>query len=319
MLVKANYQGVQAQLQAELWDQLKEYTVEMVLYAWLGTLGTHTKRSYRIAFEQFEKLGLLHFNWTLQEFSLSNHEAVIDKIKLVAHWSEATRQARAAAYISFTGYLQRRSRGLIHKAVPNKEGVHKTFYKIRDKVKTRSLTLQETTDFLQALEKLNKRDALIAKLMLQGGKRKNEVLTLQIGQVNFRKQEIQYRQSKTKGVERYTIIHYPANVIKELKKYIAKRKNKPDDLVFITGKGKKVYPYQIDRNFLRAGKRAHIAFPVSPHVLRVTLVTRLKEQQVQDTDIMKVTGHATVSQVASYDRGDLADNITKTFNILNPS
>ncbi|MBT6610525.1 MAG: site-specific integrase, partial [Deltaproteobacteria bacterium] len=69
-------------------------------------------------------------------------------------------------------------------------------------------------------------------------------------------------------------------------------------------------PFQIDRNFLKAGKRAQIPFRVTPHVLRVTLVTRLKELKVQDSDIMKITGHANPAQLSSYDKTELSDNAT---------
>ncbi len=49
------------------------------------------------------------------------------------------------------------------------------------------------------LEKLNFRDALIAKIALQGGKRINEALNLKVEQIGWTKHEITFFQFKTGG------------------------------------------------------------------------------------------------------------------------
>jgi integrase len=90
----------------------------------------------------------------------------------------------------------------------------------------------------------------------------------------------------------------------ELQAYIQERKG----LVFVTRNNKPIAVTQIDRNFIKAGIMAGIPFRVTPHVLRVTLVTRLKELKIQDSDIMKITGHASPAQLASYDKSDLGNN-----------
>jgi hypothetical protein len=51
--------------------------------------------------KQLAQQGLINLRISLQAFSLVNHEAILDQIKLVQDWSEATRQARAACYVSF--------------------------------------------------------------------------------------------------------------------------------------------------------------------------------------------------------------------------
>ena len=255
---------------------------------------------------------LFSLGQSLQLFSLVNHEKIIDEIKLQSEWQEATKQARAAAYISFTAFLQRRSQGIIRKAVSNKEGNNRTFFKVRDKVKTNPLSIDETVQFLDQLMNINNRDALIAKLILQGGKRKGEVLALEINHINFKKNQIRYAQSKTKGVIRETVIHYPAHVMEELEEYTRGRKG----LCFVTRYGNGIAPYQIDRNFIKAGRRAGVDFPVTPHVLRVTLVTRLKERKIQDSEIMKITGHASPAQLLAYDRSDIADNPTAHISLV---
>ncbi len=306
IIFPGTYEESQSAKTETIWKQLGNLSVEEALEVWFQTLRDLTRMNYRSGFRRLVNKDLVNMDLSLQQFSLINHEAVVDEVKLVQDWSEATRQARAAAYISFTGFLQRRTQGIISKAVTNKEGVSKTFFKIRDKVKTNALSQIETRLFIEEIEKINVRDALIAKLLLQGGKRKTEVLDLQTDQVDFSTQTIRFIQTKTRGMEKITVINYPVHIMKELKEYIGKRTG----LVFVTRNDRRISSYQIDRNFIKAGERANIAFRVTPHVLRVTLVTRLKELKIQDTDIMKITGHANPAQLSSYDKTDLSDNAT---------
>lgn len=302
--ISENYTDAKSSFDEIIWKQLGKITVAQALEKWLHTLGPHTQVNYRSAFRKLSDFDLIELSLSLQQFSLINHESVVDDIKLLTQWRESTRQARAAAYISFTSFLQRRTKGIIHKAVPNREGVNKTFFNVRDKVKTDALSQNETRLFLSTIEKINPRDALIAKLILQGGKRKAEVLNLRVDQIDFDRDRIRFIQTKTRGIRKETVVNYPAHVMEELHQYTSGRQG----YVFITRNGKKISPTQIDRNFLKAGNAAGINTRITPHVLRVTLVTRLKELRIQDSDIMKITGHASPTQLASYDKSDMGEN-----------
>ncbi|OGG93277.1 MAG: hypothetical protein A2527_13605 [Candidatus Lambdaproteobacteria bacterium RIFOXYD2_FULL_50_16] len=295
------------------WVSMGQVPLAEALEAWLYNLAPLTAKSYRAGFKALEQRGIVSFDENLQRFSLLNHELKVDQIKAEPGWSEATRQARAAAYISFTGFLQRRTAGLITKAQSNREGANKTFFKIREKVKTPALDPEQTKAFFSALDQLNPRDGLIGKLILQGGKRKGEVLGVLIEQIDYKNNRISFVQSKTKGMIKETIITYPAFLMAELQTYIAGRKQ---GLCFISQNGRRLAPNQIDRNFKKAGALAGIPFVVSPHVLRVTLVTRLKEYKVQDSDIIKITGHASPVQLLAYDKTNPADNASARFNLV---
>ena len=174
------------------------------------------------------------------------------------------------------------------------------------------MILEQWTRFLEALEKSNPRDGLIAKLILQGGKRKQEVLDLKTETIDFKQRQIAFRQLKTRGVERTTIITYPVHVMAALKTYLKNRQG----LVFLTRQGNPVHPSQPQRSFKIAGGKAGIPFPVTPHVLRTTTVTYLKQHGFSDSDIMKVTGHETVDMVRMYDKNDLAHNATQHISLV---
>jgi integrase len=294
------------------WQALQNHSVGFAIEEWLSTLGGHTCRNYISAFNRLTEIGLVDIHASLQAFSLLNHNTVIDQIKLVENWSEATRQARAAAYIAFTRFLSRRTDGLVKKAEPSREGTSKTFFKVREKVATPSMNRSEWTRFFDALQAQNPRDCLIGKLALQGGKRISEVLGLQAADVIWEDRRIRYRQSKTKGTHKEIWITYPRHVLQELEAYIEDR----NGAVFVTRGGRPVQSFQVWRSFVRAGEKAKIPFRVTPHVLRASLVTYLKSQGFSDTDIMAVTGHSSAEMVFAYDKRRQHENASQTISLI---
>ncbi len=295
-----------------IWKKLDEITLEEALSLWLTTLSQKTQINYRSGIRKLIEFGLINPLMTLQAFSLVNHEAVIDRIKLIQDWAESSKQARAACYVSFTGFLSRRLQGVVKKALPNKEGSSKTFFRIGEKVKTQAMTQAQWIQFFKELEKINPRDCLIGKVILQGGKRVNEVLSLQIHQIDWERCEITFPQSKMKGVSKETVITYPESIMKMLRAHTGDRTGH----VFITRFGKPVMINQVAVTFAKAGKKAGIPFKVTPHVLRASAVTYLKQQGFQDSDIMRVTGHATSEMVYAYDKSARADNASKKVTLI---
>lgn len=73
---------------------------------------------------------------------------------------------------------------------------------------------------------------------------------------------------------------------------------------------------QLALTFERAGMLVGIPFKVTPHVLRASTVTYLKQQGFSDSDIMRVTGHASSALVYAYDKGSRADNASKKENLI---
>ena len=73
---------------------------------------------------------------------------------------------------------------------------------------------------------------------------------------------------------------------------------------------------QVAVTFAKAGKEAGIPFKITPHVLRASAVTYLKQQGFHDSDIMRVTGHATSEMVYAYDKSARSDNASKKVNLI---
>jgi integrase/recombinase XerD len=296
-----------------IWERLKGITTFEAVQLWLDTLSPHTRRNYMSGMRSLARKGFIKPDLALHMFSLVNHNAVIDGIKRTSEWRESTRQARAACYISFTQFLERRSDNLIKKGMPCKEGVNRTFFKVRDKVKTEAINQSQWTRFLEELEKINYRDSLIAKLALQGARRISEVLNLDVRDISFQENYITYTITKTRGTEKRCVIHHPPTIMEQLRKYIHNR----DGLVFVTATKKKVDGSQLHNSFVLAGYRANIPVKMTPHVLRTSAITFLKSQGYADSQIMKVSGHSSADMVNAYDKTSMKDNPTKNVFLVN--
>lgn len=214
--------------------------------------------------------------------------------------------------ISFTAFLHCRLQGVVKKAVPNREGNAKTLFRVRDKVKTQAMFRAQWCSFFQELERINPRDCLIAKILLQGGKRVQEALELKRHQIDWERSEITFLQSKAKGTLKETVITYSEKIMKHLQVYVGDRKG----LVFVTKKGKPIRRLQVAATYAKAGMVAGIPFKVTPHTLRASAVTYFKQQGFPDSDIMRVTGHASSNMIYAYDKSSLADNASKKVTLI---
>ena len=294
------------------WSRLDQIFVGDAIETWLSTCKHLTSLGYRSKMNSMIKLGYIHPEMTLQGFALINHEAIIDRLKHdPLPWAEMNRQASAAAYISFTGFLNRRFGRLIPKAVPCTEGNDRTFYKVRDKVKTMAMDHNQLKQFLIELEKGDRRCFIMAKVIIQGAKRISEVRSLKVESVRFDTCQISFKQLKTEGRFKETIITYPQSVMNEVRSICPQ-----SGYVFCTKTGKPLEHMFIRDKFMRAGELADIPFRVTPHVLRATAITEYKRMGCALDEIMKISGHACPQMVNAYDKTDIAENPSRRFNLV---
>ena len=117
-----------------VWRNLSNTKILEAASAFLESLGSvHTKRAYQTSFDLFFAKGMLDPNMSLQTLSVMNLEHLIDLMRQQVDGSEATKQARTAAFISFTAFLQRRTGGMLRKVLANREKGSQTFKRIREK------------------------------------------------------------------------------------------------------------------------------------------------------------------------------------------
>lgn len=300
----------------QIWEKLNNISLLDAIFLWTSSLNNHTARSYRGSFFSLEKIGLISLDMSLQEFAMLNHNLILDSIKQVsiktAAWSEGTKQVRAACYISLTKFLNRITLGIIPIASPSKQEANKTFYTIRDLVKTKAMNQNERVMFLEKLKNINYRDWLIAQTLLQGAKRVAEALSITTDQISFEEGTISFVQVKNKKNSKTTIITYPQRFMQLIKNYVGNRSG----LVFITKTGRSVGLKQLAGTFAKAGFQANIPFKVTPHVLRATAVTEYKRMGCSDSDIMKVTGHSSSKMIYAYDKSLRSENASKKISLI---
>jgi len=311
-----------------VWQSLASISVQDATGEWLSTIqNLCTRKSYSTSMKELIDHGFLDAQWSLQALSLMSADAIIDRIKTdplfiglkgrpVKEWSIRTREARISCFLAFTRYLSRKTEGLIRKGIPCKDGINKTFSSRSRKIKTAAMTRSQLVRFFEELDKINPRDAMIARLCLHGAKRISEVLSLMTDQIDYENRIIKFQQAKSRLADDFTIISFERSaayaLLQKLKEYIGNR----DGLVFVTVKNRGLQKNQVDRSFAKAGLRAEIPFRVSPHNLRATAVTLWKEDGFSDSLIMHATGHSSSEMVHRYDKSDIADNVTKKSCLL---
>ena len=109
-----------------------------------------------------------------------------------------------------------------------------------------------------------------------------------------------------------SLIFASKKLVEQSKKF---HQRKDLSTVFITRNGKQIQRSNINGTFYRASKRANLE-KVTPHMLRVSWVTLVKQQGVPDSEIMKVAGHTSSQMIYAYDKTSLEDNYTKKLSLV---
>lgn len=294
--------------QENIWESPNHVTMKDALNLFIKNQTPHTGRNYLGGFKKIAKIlernGIPFMDISLGMFSTYNLENILDLIKREYPGKIGTKQARCGCFISFTQFLQRKTRGMIRKALVDKT----TFQRIRKKAHTGCFTHKEWVIFIQKLKDLSHRDYLIAKAVFQGAKRISEVLHARIENIDWEKGQIKFKQSKSKIVEDCTVISYSSEYMKELKFYL---KGRITGYIFLTRKGNTVTPPHMYRSFMYACVMAKLEKRIHPHMLRTTAITSLFQMGYHSDEIMKVSGHSCPTSVIYYDKNELEDNLTK--------
>lgn len=268
---------------------------------WLSTLSPLTRKNYASGIKFLVSLEIFDLTETLEKAVSFDHNESLFKIKSTTvfngkFFSEASKQARAACYISFTKFLCRLTKGYIKPAIPSKEFGNTTFFKIRDKVKTVSISKREWTIFFDALRLVNYRDYLIGKLIVQGVRKLDEILSLRKDDIFFASNQIAFRIKKRQNKEINILITFPFSLIEELKEYVGKR----NGLVFISEDGSPTTTSQVAHNFKIAAIRSAMTTKITPRVLRASALIYLKQIGLRDEEIMRVSCLSSRQSLCSY-------------------
>lgn len=292
-----------------LHQDLTNLDFDKLVLSWLETLSPSTKKNYLSGIRFLIRHKIIQQNSKIEHFLLMDHDDQLAKIKNLEKTktgriiSEASKQARAACYISFTRFLHKLTKGKIPQAKPSRHFGEETFYKVRDVIKTRFLSKNEWTLFLSHLKNVSSREYVLGQLIVFGARKLGEVLAIETHHIDFAKNQISFLIKKRKNRFREVKVTYPSFVISQLKSYIGERSG----FVFSTKNGRQPPLNQIYQAFLEAQKRAQLSTKVTPQVLRVSALVYLKKSGVPDENLMKIACLSSRESLLSY---NLLENST---------
>ena len=139
---------------------------------------------------------------------------------------------------------------------------------------------------------------LFLRLLAKTGRRIGEILAITPADINFAKAEATtIIQKKRKSEKRVIFLDSDTCVL--LSQYIQSRGLKKNDKIF--NKTQRSY-----RNAVyRYAKKAGIDKQVMPHSFRHYVITSLRKSGWASEDIIKITGHSSVSSLSTYDHTDV--------------
>jgi len=171
------------------------------------------------------------------------------------------------------------------------------------------LTPQEEERFLETLRKRKdaERAYMLYHLMLITGLRLSEALNLNVEHASRAKVEIKVKGWTKKGQkkERFKTVYFPKAIqehFKDFLKYKARQKEdlSPQAALFVSKKGTRLSPRQVERDFKKWLKEAGIESDLSPHSLRHTVGTRLLKTFKNPKLVQRYLGHSDVATTLRY-------------------
>ena len=166
------------------------------------------------------------------------------------------------------------------------------FQKKHQKVKE-TLAFEEICRLIDVT--LNRKHKLMISMLYATGVRVSELVNIKVNDVDFSRKLLLVREGKG-NKDRYTILS--DKVINKLHKYLDTRKI-TSNYVFETHKGH-VTSATVQAVLKNAKKKAKIDKIVTPHVLRHSFATHLRDSGVQDSDIQKLLGHKSIKTTQTY-------------------
>ena len=236
-----------------IYSALESYTIKEAIESFLTILKPSTAKAYRCSLKWLHNKKIIDFDQKLSDFALVNYSNILAQIRKEAI-IPATQQARAAALISFTKYLNSRTNRLIPRCQPVSHGVERTFKSIREKSKTKPMTRLQSKQLLETLKVINFQTYVIAFLALNSGRRISEVLQITWKDVNFEERKISFKILKLQ-YEKVVNITYSSTIFEDL--MIIRRTNtyaQSTSPVFLRNNGSPVSYQTIWQRFKKASR-----------------------------------------------------------------
>jgi tyrosine recombinase XerC len=160
-------------------------------------------------------------------------------------------------------------------------------------------------DRIPAREPLELRDRAMLELAYSCGLRCEEIVTLDVGAVDFESETV--RVSGKGNKQRLLPMGEPAQ--RALERYLSRGRpgllrDPAEESLFISIRGRRLSPSDVRRRLERWVREAALAGGISPHSLRHSFATHLLEGGADLRTIQELLGHASISTTQVYTRVD---------------
>lgn len=218
---------------------------------WLHDLDLQKERvaEYKINMIRLIDLGLLklinkdgHIR-TVNELSPNEHQMIIEEIRCTSKLTISEKEKLVEVYILFSQRLSNSTCRLIT------QGENSDFQRTIKKV----VNYKEFIEFIQLL---TERDALIAKLLYFGAPTMDEVLNLRVSQVILKERMVKFKKFS---------VRYPKHVMIELKNYLTNKEK--NELIFMNLHGEMVERTHLNNCFNRASRKLPSNKRITPKML----------------------------------------------------
>ena len=293
---------------------LEKHTLKEAVESYLAILKPMTARSYKTSWNYMTKFKILNPDMLLSDFALINYPYILGEIRTKYTGARSSRQVRAGFLISLTRYLSTRTNGIIPICSPIKQGVEKTFTRVREKASTKPLTRPECSQFLEILSILHVPTYIIAKVALNSGRRITEVLNLRWKDIDFDLKFISFSILKTE-MEKIVRVRYKQEIFDDLLKLKrVSSRTTLDDYVFQRINGSRISYPAIWARFKKCGDK--MEKKLTPHVLRATYISLASAEGHRHSDIASVTGHSSLALINYYDGLTKPGTLSETFTVV---
>ena len=195
---------------------------------------------------------------------------------------------------------------------------------IHPKSKKNSPVFIPSKDLLSLLDRfqfendyVGQRDQLIIHLLYQTGMRRDELIKLDIGDINFDQNQLKVLGKG--GKER--VIPFGSHLKELFGKYLEIRKNtfvkNNDSALILTEKGARVYPKLVYNIVHRILSLIPSADQKSPHVLRHSFATHMLENGADLNATKEILGHSSLAATQIYTQNSL-ERLKKVYEQAHP-
>jgi integrase/recombinase XerC len=160
------------------------------------------------------------------------------------------------------------------------------------------------------------RDRTILEVLYATGMRRSELINLKEEQIDF---SSLYVKVIGKG-KKERLIPFSKNLNSVLREYMALRSatfDTPEEFLFLTEKGKKLYPKLVYNIVKRHLSNVTSIEEKGPHTLRHSFATHLSDNGAELNAVKELLGHSSLAATQIYTHNSI-DRIKKTYELAHP-